>query len=386
MRSLIVFTAVLALALSGSVATADTIHAPNVGIGIAVPTALLEVHSNPTPAWSEEGIVISNAVETGGSSVSLKFKFGDNPATTGIVARHLASGYANWDSDLLIRSLGHSGAGHQWHETVFSSDGYLGIDVPQYAVPADILEVCDSGFVYPPWGGRGITISNVVEGAGNDMGIKFAFGDNPSTVNIVARHLDTGSGGWDSNLVIRTLGGTPWGWRDAAVFTSDGNVGIGTSTPGDLLEIQSNAAVVVWGYEGLTIRNATNSTAANAAIKFGFGDVATYGNGVIVGAQSRGGYAADFIVRANGGGFWNDLTFDGAGTLTANAFVGDGSGLTNLPAAADPYDDTAIWIAVDANTADINDVGGILDRLDAIEAALNAAGASGISKRNFLNQ
>ncbi len=57
-----------------------------------------------------------------------------------------------------------------------------------------------------------------------------------------------------------------------------------------------------------------------------------------------------------------------------------------------PYDDTLIWAAVDANTGAINDVGGILDRLDDLEdkvneiiAALNRPGASGISNRNFLN-
>src|SRR3989344_5326654 len=121
-----------------------------------------------------------------------------------------------------------------------------------------------------------LKISNPVNVTGNYSLIKFSFPDNDTNALIGARLTSSGSGGADLVFAARS-GGSIMG--EAMTLTGAGNLGIGTTGPGTLLDVQGAGTSGIQLYLGKTGVNAGGLKiwGATAAQEGNIYNDATYG-------------------------------------------------------------------------------------------------------------
>lgn len=199
----------------------------NVGIGMVAPNAKLD---------------ISGPVITGGP-------------WTAEVLRFASSSYPGAFGSLLIDMSGASGGiglGMLGSSSLYiaQSSGYVGIGT---SVPQTVLEAVGA-----------ITIRNQGTGVGAS-GLLFSDPDNLGEYHSI--YLNEG----DNSLRIASYGG---GWFDRVVFTTNGNVGIGTTAPSTKLDVAGTVSA-----SALVVNGDIQTAGSNA---FYFGDSATDGTWRII--------------------------------------------------------------------------------------------------------
>lgn len=153
---------------------------------------------------------------------------------------------------------------------------------------------------------------------------------------------------------------------------SDGRVGIGLSNPGAKLEVRGGDLLIRNNSENAKLRLRTDSASHDSLLVFRpqSGSSANFNIGVDgsdgekfkltrgnAGLGFNNGVSGDAVLTvdsSNNVGILNtspSTALDVTGTVTATAFVGDGSGLTNLPSGGSPTDVTSVNFAQGANRA-----------------------------------
>ena len=186
----------------------------------------------------------------------------------------------------------------------------------------------------------GVGTSNPTSTAGSDNFIQI-YGAVDSGLGIKSNNAD-----WEfknenptGNLSLFSAGSS------RVTFKEAGNVGIGTTAPPEKLTVVGNiSASGQYIYGDTATPNLRLSHAAGSILSYGSSQLQNGGSLQFV--TSTG---TVFRVNQGGGGYFNPgnigfgttsaperITVEGnisaSGTVTANAFVGDGSGLTNIPA------------------------------------------------------
>ena len=186
--------------------------------------------------------------------------------------------------------------------------------------------------------GDGSGLTNLVA-----TGVGVEIRDNISVVGTAAT-IDFGD-----NLVVSLAAGvatvtalntSKWEESPSGIITSS-SVGIGTTNPEYELHVIGNAritGILTVGNASITIDGNTND------IVIGSG-VTVYGNTGIISATafyvgdvdlaSASGYASTAGIATVASGLTPTASVNTTGIITANRFVGDGSGLTNLPVSSD---------------------------------------------------
>ncbi len=145
-------------------------------------------------------------------------------------------------------------------------------------------------------------------------------GDGSGLTGIAGDNLGNHTAAQALNLNGNYLSGD--GGNEGVFVDGTGNVGIGTSSPASKLTILQSSDILE---EGLFIQNTSNV----AGVLSWFGDAFVVNSGV-TGIN-------DLILNSGSGGkvaigkFNPATALDVHGTVTANKFIGNGSGLTNMP-------------------------------------------------------
>ncbi len=274
----------------------------SVGIGTDSPADLVTVNT----ATNDAGITIQGASggrpSLPGASPTLKFSDSSGVVHTriGIAGAEgdLASGSS--PNDLVIRTEGNNIAlttnyGAPSALTVATS-GNVGIGTSS---PADLVTVNTAA------NDAGITI----QGANSTGGVSptFKFSDHTGAVHtrigIAGAPGNLASGSSPNDLVIRTEGNnialtTNYGAPSALTVATSGNVGIGTSSPADLVTVNTAA-----NDAGITVQGANSTGGVSPTLKFSDHTGAVHTRIGIAGAPGNlasGSSQNDLVIRTEG--------------------------------------------------------------------------------------
>ena len=235
----------------------------NVGIGTTGPIRKLNVYANDS--GTNALVRIENA---GTGDATLQW------ALTGV--QHWTMGIDNSDSDKLKIDYSGDGVGDGVNTLTLQNDGNVGIGTASPLLKTHISSnVSNIGPLSTSTVAQ-MKISNPVNVTGNYSLINFSFPENDINALIGARLTSSGSGGADLVFAARS-GGSILG--EAMTLTGAGNLGIGTTGPGTLLDVQGAGTSGIQLYLGKTGVNAGGLKiwGATAAQEGNIYNDATYG-------------------------------------------------------------------------------------------------------------
>jgi hypothetical protein len=299
----------------------------NLGIGTSVPTTLLHVQA---ASLSTESLITFDRSD---GAVKGEIKYDEPDATRGFqigtTTQHDFALKTHDTTRLQIKYDGKVGIGTTAPTTKFnvyeSSTGATSSRSinPNSAGQADFFAESDVGICGPlAYGSTRADYGSI--GAG-EAGLY-----SNRNVTIMS---DTGAG-----IIKFATGGNTERMR----ITSSGNVGIGTNSPSAKLDIKATG-----GGAGLTLRTTDAAGNENFFIMDG-GRTGVRYYPFTVGIPSSAITSNVFEINAAGANFSVDTSgnVNIGGTVNANAFVGDGSGLTGVASTLDSLTDCTISAAI----------------------------------------
>ncbi len=254
----------------------------SVGIGTTTPQDKLHLYN----ASGSNNILLSSLAGSATDSTGIFFANDNLPSENRFKTKILAVGDGSFGQSSLFFSLNNqndsSSATISDTRMVVMNSGNVGIGTTS---PTDKLQV------YNNTGSSNILISGFASAATDNIGIHFSNDDSPSNNRFKTKIVAVGSGAFGKSelhfLVNGTNDSSSASLSDTRMMIStNGNVGIGTTTPSQLLHVEGNVYV-----NPSNSINTDNITPTNAGLKVN--GVTTGSNGVLQVTSTNSGVNVD---------------------------------------------------------------------------------------------